>query len=221
MVKSKLAEEMENEFIELLTPENHGRKTSLSKVMDIQKALTAQVEAAYDNGDVNEPELQNMLKKSFEEMAEKNNLPVKYKDFDEIIKHIAEYNATDSQVMKLYVSQMINAITDQIKMKSVITLGYLHDKALTEMMKRAADPSRESLELCVSAIREIHDWMNKAEDLNQRFFVKGSERQLANLANNNKGNDKNKLSQAALNQIVAKINSYSNKEENKNGKKTK
>ena len=221
MVKSKLAEEMENEFVELLTPENHGRKTSLSKVIDIQKALTAQVEAAYDNGDVDEPELQNMLKKSFEEMAEKNNLPVKYKDFDEIIKHIAEYNATDSQVMKLYVSQMINAITDQIKMKSVITLGYLHDKALTEMMKRAADPSRESLELCVSAIREIHDWMNKAEDLNQRFFVKGSDRQLANIANNKEAN-KNKLSQAALNQIVAKINSYSNdKEETQNGKKTK
>ena len=63
--------------------------------------------------------------------------------------------------------------------------------------------------------------MNKAEDLNQRFFVKGSDRQLANIANNKEVN-KNKLSQAALNQIVAKINSYSNdKEENKNGKKTK
>ena len=152
-------------------------------------------------------------------MTEKNNLPVKYKDFDEIIQHIADYNANDSDVMKLYVSQMVNAITDQIKMKSVITLGYLHDKALTEMMKRAADPNRESLELCVSAIREIHDWMNKAEDLRSKFFIKGSQKQLNNLANSANKNNSNKLSQAALNQIVAKINAYSANENKQSEKK--
>ena len=205
-----IAEDVDNEFVELLSPDNHNQKTSLGKVLDIQKALTAQVEEAYDLGDVNEPELQNMLKKSFEEMTEKNNLPIKYKDFDEIIQHIADYNANDSDAMKLYVSQMINAITDQIKMKSVITLGYLHDKALTEMMKRAADPTRESLELCVSGIREIHNWMDKAEDLRNKFYIKGSQKQLNNLANATNKDNSNKLSQAALNQIVAKINAYSN-----------
>lgn len=217
---SKINDDIKQEFVELLSPEKHGPKTSLEKVIDIQKALTAQVEEAYDLGEVDEPELQNMLKKSFEEMTEKNNLPVKYKDFNEIIQHIADYNKKDSDVMKLYVSQMINAITDQIKMKSVITIGYLHDKALTEMMKRAADPSRESLELCVSAIREIHDWVNKAEDLRNRFVIKGSEKQLAIIASESRQDNTNKLSQAALNEIVAKINSYSNKqqEEAKSGK---
>lgn len=157
---------------------------------------------------VDEPEMQDMLQDSFNELVKKNKLPIKYKDFDEVIKHISEYTEADSAFNKLYVSKMINAITDIAKVKSMITLGQLTNKALMVFQRAADDPGLDSLEVMVSSIREIYEWMDKLENLQKKYYVAGTDRQISLMSEqaNLDGQAKPRLSKEAINELVKKIN---------------
>ena len=102
---------------------------------------------------------------------------------------------------------MINAITDVAKVKSMITLGTLTNKALAVFQKVAEDPSLDSLDVMVSFIREIYDWMNKLDELYQKYYVVGTDKQISMLSNQNSNFDPDKhLTPTALNALVKQIN---------------
>ena len=189
-------------------------ETFTADYLDQEKRIIGKAENSLAFLDkVDDPEMRDMLQESFTELVQKNKLPIKYKDFDEVIKHVADYSEADSTFNKLYVSKMINAITDIAKVKSMITLGQLTNRALAVFQKAADDPSLDSLEVMVSSIREIYEWMDKLENLRQKYYQVGTDRQIALMSEqaNLAGQPKPRLTKEALTDIIQKINNGNKK----------
>lgn len=156
--------------------------------------------------DVQNPEIKNVLKSSYTEIVKKHNLNIDYKDFGEVMEHLANYSDKDSEFNRLYVSKMINAVTDVAKVKSTVALGHLTDKALQLVMKVANDPNIDSLPTIIASIKEIYDWLDKLENLRNKYFVAGSDKLISMMSDSNKDADKPRLSPEALTSIVGQIN---------------
>lgn len=189
--------------------------------LEAQKNIYLEAENPYNLlNDASDGSLQTMLQDSFMELVEKNHLPIEYKDFNEVISHVSNYSDADSEFNKLYVSKMINAITDVAKVKSMITLGQLTNKALSVFQKVADDPSLDSLDVMVSSIREVYDWMNKLEDLQKKYYIVGTDKQLSMMSEQaNRTSDDTRLTPAAIKDIIKQINKSTYGDKNNGQKK--
>lgn len=158
---------------------------------------------------IENPEIRKVLENSFNEIVKKNGLTVNFKDFNEIVTHLSDYTQEDSEFNRIYVSKMINAVTDIAKLKSTIALGFLTDKALELVMKVAQDPNVDSLNTIVASIREIYSWLDNLQNLRDKYFIAGSDKLMQSIADKQNPVEKDKLSPEALTSLVAKLNQTS------------
>lgn len=158
---------------------------------------------------IDNPEIRKVLENSFNEIVKKNGLSVNFKDFNEIVTHLSDYTQEDSEFNRIYVSKMINAVTDIAKLKSTIALGFLTDKALELVMKVAQDPNVDSLNTIVASIREIYSWLDNLQNLRDKYFIAGSDKMMQSIADKQNPVEKDKLSPAALTDLVAQLNKTS------------
>ncbi|MCQ2209184.1 MAG: hypothetical protein MJZ34_02720 [Paludibacteraceae bacterium] len=167
----------------------------------------------FDTDSLQSPELKEIIEKSFNDLGDKHHISVNFKDFTDIAGHLGEYSEKDSQFAKLYVSKMINAVADAANTKAAISLGFLTDRALTLAMKRAQDPNINDLGEIVAVIREIYDWLNKLQDLRDKYNIVGSDKLMSKMSEEAVKESENaeRLSSAAIQDIVAQINANSGK----------
>lgn len=165
----------------------------------------------FETDKIQSSEIRDIINSSFGELGGKHNLSVSFKDFTEIASHIGEYSEKDSEFAKLYVSKMINAVSDVARTKATISLGFLTDRALTLAMERAKDPNIQDLGEIVAVIREIYDWLDKLQNLRDKYNIVGSDKLLEQMSEENKKSQKERLSDGALQDLVAQINANAKK----------
>ena len=158
---------------------------------------------------IENPEIRKVLKDSFNDLVARNNINVEFKDFNSIVTHLADYTDKDSEFNRIYVSKMMNAVTDAAKLKSTIALGFLTDKALNLTMKVAQDPNVDSLGTIIASIREIYDWLDKLQGLRDKYYVAGSDKMLKTMSDDHQSGEGAKLSADSINEMVRRINEES------------
>jgi len=208
----RLSFDVANEFEELDTKEKVQKAAEEQfEILDRSALKPAPrindyLESEYDTGQLKTTEIKDIISSSFDELGGKHNLSVSFKDFTEIASHIGDYSEKDSEFAKLYVSKMINAVSDVARTKATISLGFLTDRALTLAMERAKDPNIQDLGEIVAVIREIYDWLDKLQNLRDKYNIVGSDKLLEQMSEDNKKANKARLSQNALSDIISQIN---------------
>jgi len=155
---------------------------------------------------IENPEIRKILRDSFNELVERNNIDVEFKDFNSIVTNLADYTEKDSEFNRIYVSKMMNAVTDAAKLKSTIALGFLTDKALNLTMKIAQDPNVDSLGTIIASIREIYEWLDKLQGLRDKYYVAGSDKMLEIMSEKDQEGESAKLSPESINEMIRRIN---------------
>lgn len=217
----RLSFDVEEEFQELDTPKRvYDAAEAQYEVLDRRapKGLPNgnsrdTLRSGFDPDTLQNSEIKSIIEDSFNELGGKHNISVNFKDFTEIASHLGEYSDKDSEFAKLYVSKMINAVTDVAKTKATISLGYLTDRALTLAMQRAQDPNINDLGEIVAVIREIYDWLDKLQDLRDKYNIVGADKLMTKMSDATEDDNKPKLSVAALKDIVNQINKNADSEE--------
>lgn len=208
----RLSFDVANEFEELDTQKKVQRAAEAQydildkELAPFPKKSYGEHLSPYDTEEIQSPEIRDIINKSFGELGDKHNLSISFKDFTEIASHIGTYTEKDSEFAKLYVSKMINAVSDVARTKATISLGFLTDRALTLAMERAKDPNIQDLTEIVTVIREIYDWLDKLQTLRDKYNIVGSDKLLQQMSEDAQKDNKNRLSANALNDIIAQIN---------------
>ena len=205
----RLSFDVAEEFEELDTQEDIDN--AAFKQYEILQAVNPITRDKEENNNFESPEMRNIIESSFNELSDKYKLPINFKDIGEITKHLGDYSEKESEFAKLYVSKLINAVTDAARVKAVLALGYLTDRSIQLAMMRAQDPNISDLGEMVAVIREIQDWLNKLQDLRDRYNIVGSDKLLTQMSEDNKKEEKKQLSNNALNDIIAQINANAKK----------
>lgn len=118
--------------------------------------------------------LEELLKNSFKEILQKNNIKdISYKDFKDIVNGLSEYSRREAEFNKLYLSRLTSAITDATLIKTVMALGMLIDSAIAKIAEIAKNTSGESYLVLVATIEKTFLWIEKIEELKRRYYISG------------------------------------------------
>lgn len=153
--------------------------------------------------------LEDLLKNSFKEILQKNNIKdITYKDFRDIVNGLSEYSRREAEFNKLYLSRLTSAITDATLIKTVMALGMLIDSAIAKIAEIAKNTSGESYLVLVATIEKTFLWIEKIEELKRRYYISGVDASMKQMSSDQeeaaKAAAEQKLSVDQIRQLISR-----------------
>jgi len=191
---------------------------------DVGKLISKNLMAYNENQDPDDTEdsseivnfnVDQAIQESYKDFIESYHLSnLNYKNYQQLIKDLVDYNSNQSDFNKLYRSKLVCAVSDKTTINAIMALGCLIQKALEKAIKISKKNDPISYASLVETIQRVFKWINELEKLKAKYHIVGTEHSLANMSKEENSIEETKLSNENFRMLVEKVLQAEKKAEN-------